>query len=368
MANVVKKSGYDNGYNDAIEEIKKMLSQGSSSGSGGQETIKPKDMNDIPSDNKSSNGSGSSQGSNSNKSNGSQSGQGSNPNKPKDEEGRGKGSTGYVSEEDVEKIDEPTGNTPGGMIDRSKGEDIEKKEGHTPEGGSDAAEEKEWSETAIRESSKLKGDKAGGFKSKILNIYKTSTDWKKILKKIVGMSISEEDTRKAWANKNVLVTQNRLAKTDKEKYDNIDYMVAFIDSSGSMSDDQLKLCLSEVLMAAQAKKPIDIVVVQCDTKIQEIQSFSSVDELKKYLKRATVKGRGGTELKPCWDLLANDKRFKQKSAELVMVFTDGYLTQYKRNKKTMENLVWVILDNPGWECDHKESYTKTIHLNTKDIK
>ena len=34
----------------------------------------------------------------------------------------------------------------------------------------------------------------------------------------------------------------------------------------------------------------------------------------------------------------------------------------------IENLVWVILDNPGWECNHKESYTKTIHLNTKDIK
>ena len=51
-----------------------------------------------------------------------------------------------------------------------------------------------------------------------------------------------------------------------------------------------------------------------------------------------------------------------------MVFTDGYLTQYKRNPKTMRNLCWVILGNPGWQLQYKDINTKVIHINPDDVK
>jgi predicted metal-dependent peptidase len=135
-----------------------------------------------------------------------------------------------------------------------------------------------------------------------------------------------------------------------------------------MSDDQLKQCLSEVYAIALAKKPIKMVVVQCDTRIQEIKEYKNLSELKKDISRATVKGRGGTELKPCWDLLTNDPKYKRIPTELVMIFTDGYLNQYKRNPRTMRNLCWVILDNPSWQPLFKEINTKVVHINTNDIK
>jgi predicted metal-dependent peptidase len=83
---------------------------------------------------------------------------------------------------------------------------------------------------------------------------------------------------------------------------------------------------------------------------------------------ATVKGRGGTELKPCWDLLRNDKKFKGRIADLVMVFTDGYLTQYKRDPKSMRNLCWVIIDNPGFNLQYKDINTKRVIINSNDVK
>ena len=156
----------------------------------------------------------------------------------------------------------------------------------------------------------MDGKYAGTLKSKIEGLYKVSTDWKKELRKIVGTSISPDEKRQAYANKNVLISQDRIARTDKDKYDNMDYMCAFIDSSGSMSNEQLKMCLSEVYSVALAKKPIKLIIIQCDTKIQEIKEYTSLQQLKKDMIHATVKGRGGTELKPCWDLLKNDKRFK----------------------------------------------------------
>jgi hypothetical protein len=63
--------------------------------------------------------------------------------------------------------------------------------------------------------------------SKLEGLYKTSKDWKKDLKKIVGHSISPDEKRQAYAHKNVLVTQDRIARTDKDKYDNLDYMMAW---------------------------------------------------------------------------------------------------------------------------------------------
>lgn len=261
-----------------------------------------------------------------------------------------------------------TPGTPGGMIERSAGDDIAKSEGYDADGGSDSSLEKEWKEQAIKASSKMKGDKEGYLKNKLDGLYKTSTDWKKELRKIVGYSISPDEKRQAYANKNILISQNRIARTDKDKYDNVDYITAFIDSSGSMSDDQLKMCLSEVYSMALQKKPLNIVIVQCDTKIQDIKIYSNPIQLKKDLKQATVKGRGGTELKPCWDLLKNDPKFKRRQSELVMVFTDGYLDQYKRDPKTMKNLCWVILDNPSFNLQFKDVNTKVVYIKTDDIK
>lgn len=258
--------------------------------------------------------------------------------------------------------------TAGGMIDRDSGEKICRDEGYDDKGGSDSAVEREWKDAALKAASQLPGDGAGNLKAKLEAIYKVTTNWKKELRKVVGHSISPEDKRQAYANKNVLISQDRLSRTDKDKYDNLDYMMAWIDSSASMTEEQLKMCLSEIYGVALAKKPIKLVVIQCDTKIQEIKEYTDLRQLKRDMLSAYVKGGGGTELKPCWDLLMTDPKYKRRPAELVMIFTDGRLTQYKRNPRTMRNLCWAILDNPGWSIKHKDINTKAIYLNTADIK
>ena len=91
------------------------------------------------------------------------------------------------------------------------------------------------------------------------------------------------------------------------------------------------------------------------------------EQIRKDFKTASVKGRGGTELKPCWELLLHDKRYNKRPTELALVFTDGYLTQYKRNPRTMQNLIWVILDNPGFKLEYPDPKTKVIYLKTDDI-
>lgn len=389
---MAKNKDWKEGYEAAIEAIKQALAnQNSGSGSGAgnnQQSQKDPRLQDPPVQNNQQQQSGgdSSKQRNSQSDQSGQDSQSSQGNQNGAKQGGqgGPGSSGQnnsrtssndanqgiVRPEDCAGPDSLS-NVPGragGMIDRASGDDIVEQEGYDKMGAGEEATAKDWSQTAVRESEKNRGNIGGSLMSKIDQLYKVSTDWKKALRQVVGMSLNNETRRSAYANKNVLVSQDRIARTDKDKYDNVDYMCVFIDSSGSMSDDQLRLCLSEVYSVALAKKPITLFVIQCDTKIQDIKSYNNLRDLKRDMVHATVKGRGGTELKPCWDLLKNDRRFKGRRADLVMVFTDGYLTQYKRDPRTMTNLCWVILDNPSFNIQHKEISTKKINLSTKDIK
>ena len=374
----VEVKGYDNGYNDAIEKIKQMLS-GGQGGQGGQGmTPDPKlqqpDPKDAPDGQQGQGGQGGqdqqSQGrqSSSGGSQGDQQSQGSGSGRDADSTGK----KGIVRAEDCEPLGDISnmGNEPGGMCDRKTADQVAKKEGYEEQGGSESSTEKEWSESSIKATKHLKGNSPGSsmMKGKIENIWKVSHDWKKELRAIVGNSISPDEGRSAFTHKNTLISQNRVARTIKDQYDNMDYMMAWIDSSGSMSDDQLKKCLKEVYQVALAKKPLKLVVIQCDTKIQSIKEYTDLNTLMKDTVNATVKGRGGTELKPCFDLLKNDKRYNRRPADLVMIFGDGDATQYKRDPRHIKNLCWVVLDRPSWTLQYKERYTKCVHMCTNDIK
>lgn len=335
---------WNEGYQAAIEAIKQQMQSGSGSGSSS-------DLPSLPQQGDNQDGNSSSSRTDSSDSN-----------------------QGIVRPEDCMSSGssvQDCPSTPGGMISKEDGDKIAESEGYRKEGGNEGTIEKDWKDTAQKAAEKYKnkyqGTSAGDFLSHIEGLGKSQVDWKKTLKQIVGHAISPDDKRQAYANKNVLVTQNRIARTDKDKYDNLDYMMVWLDSSGSMSDEQLKLCLSEVYAVAYAKKPLKLVTVQCDTKIHEIKEYRNVQDLKKDIVHAHVKGRGGTDLWPCWQLLKNDKRYNKKQPDITIIFTDGYLTQYKRDLRSMKTLCWCILDNTGFDLKYKDAMTKVIHIKTENI-
>ena len=360
------KQEYDNGYQAAIDAIKKQIEQGKSPMNAANDA----NDSDIQSPNNPNNNGNNNQNGGGGKGNGMQdpdiSGNGGKSRTSASDENQG-----VVRPEDCIGPDQLDAipSIPGSMLDRSMGDKITEAEGYDVDKTGADADEKEWKDAALKAARQMPpGDKAGNFKSKIEGLYKPAKNWKRELQKIVGHCISPDDKRQAFANKNILISQDRIARTDKDKYDSLSYIIAIIDSSGSMTDDQLKICLSEVYQMALQKKPLYIWVIQCDTKVQDVQRYGSPAELKKSFAHAEVKGRGGTDFAAAWKLLKDDMRFKRGRAELVMLFTDGWCDQYKRDPKTMENLCWVILDNPGFNLKNREAHTKCVYLNTADIK
>lgn len=351
---------YDEGYKAAIEAIKQALN-GQSGGDGGGQDMDSLDPNMTPPPVGAGNGGSKKKQNQQNSNDGSRT-------SPSDE------NHGVVREEDCSSI----GNvgkypsTPGAMMDSSTVNDIVKKEGHDLESESQSTIEKTWERASLKAAKDMDkgepGSAAGNFKSALEGLWKTSTDWKSHLRKIVGRCINKNETRQAFAAKKRLAVLGEIRRTSKDKYDCLDYMVVCVDSSGSMSDDQLKMCLSEVYEVARAKKPLKLVVMQCDTKIQWIKEYKDLRELKKDIVHATVYGRGGTNFKPLWDMLNNDTKYNKIHPEVVLLFTDGHCPQYKRSLKNMENLVWCILDNPSWDLQYPDRGTYKVFINTKDIK
>lgn len=260
--------------------------------------------------------------------------------------------------------------TPGGFFDKNVGDKIAEAEGYDKEGGSASNIEKSWKDRARDTAQKAKGKGAGWdiFVNKINNLNRGgSKNWKDLLRKVTGRCINPLDKRRAPVNKKFLVTQNITTFTDKDKLDAANCIMCWVDTSGSMSEEFLNACITETYQVALQKKPMSLVIVQFDTRVTDVQIFNNLGQLKKNLGQFKIKGGGGTDVKCCFDLFKTDKRFKNTHPELVMIFTDGYLDQYKRPAKHIGHLCWVICGNTNWELKYKDASTFRVYLDNKDF-
>ena len=349
-----QSADWQSGYDAAIEAIRQKMQ-----GSGGQgDGLSNDDLGNLPGD--PNNQQGGQNGQQGQEGQGGQQGSGS----------RGSGNQGVVRPEDcigpgtLDSIPD----TPGGFMDKKYGDKLAESEGYEKEGGNDSAIEKDWEDRAIQAAKQYSKSGKGGskFAAKIFNIYKSKADWKKELRKVVGRSISEEDKRRGYTSNNILVSQDRIALTDKQKFDNLDYILVCLDTSGSFFGDKeyIKQSLTEVANIALAKKPLRIFIVYWDTQIADIDMFTSAQDLIKSLKagKVTAKGGGGTDPSCIWHMLKTDKRFRRMRPELTIIFTDGYFgATPKRDSRRMQNLVWCVIDNPSFEAP-ADQFTRTIHI------
>ena len=146
---------WNEGYQAAIEAIKKaMQGGGSGSGEGDSEGL-PSDMTPPPSQGGSGSGSGSGKSGKDQQSSGSQ---GNNSRTSASDPNQG-----IVRPEDCSGSQGVSGmpRTPGGFFSKEDGDKLAEKEGYEKEGGSAEQLEKNWAETAVKTANQMKGDGAG---------------------------------------------------------------------------------------------------------------------------------------------------------------------------------------------------------------
>lgn len=151
-------------------------------------------------------------------------------------------------------------------------------------------------------------------------VTKAKFDWKGYLRRFTGTS-TKIFTKKIRRKENYRYEDNPGLKIKMRQH-----MLLAIDTSGSVSNDELTEFMNEIHHIHKAG--VDITIIQCDTSIRSIEPYKGKNDLK-------VHGRGGTEFDPVLDYYnANLKKYTS-----LVYFTDGecYTRVKPRNR-----VLWVL--------------------------
>jgi len=145
-------------------------------------------------------------------------------------------------------------------------------------------------------------------------------DWRGYIRRFTGIS-TKVFTKKIRRKENRRFVENPGLKIKMKQH-----MLLAIDTSGSVSNEELSEFMNEIHHIYKAG--VDITIVQCDTSINSIETYKGKYEL-------NAIGRGGTEFDPVLDYYNENQR---KYTSLVY-FTDGecYTSVIPKG-----NVLWVL--------------------------
>ena len=169
---------------------------------------------------------------------------------------------------------------------------------------------------------KKQGNIPGEMQGRIIveEIIPPKFDWRGFIRRFTGVS-TKVFTKKIRRKENRRFDDNPGLKVKMRQH-----MLLGIDTSGSVSNNELKEFMNEIHHIY--KCGVDITIVQCDTQIKSIEPYKGKNDLE-------VLGRGGTYFDPVLEYF-NANLGKYTS---LVYFTDGEATAYV---KPRGHVLWVL--------------------------
>ena len=190
--------------------------------------------------------------------------------------------------------------------------------------------------------------------------------WYKLLKQFVA------NTRRYSKKVSLLYPKRRLlvdeVDPDSEpcafpgKQRNPAWTITFaLDTSASMSDEDLDRCLTELKGIQKTDDNILIYVIEADTRIVREYELTATSTIKR-----DPHGRGGTDFNPVF------KRAKDLESDILIYATDGYAPMPRGDYRLPEkHLLWLITKTgryPGsshyYDNGVKEKYGRALYLKS----
>ena len=193
------------------------------------------------------------------------------------------------------------------------------------------------------------GTGTGSFHDWIRGMKKAKVNWKAKLRQFLSQSFNKQKYRTPYRR----FLHRGIKIPGPYKSQAISNVVIAIDTSGSVSDEELKQFQAEIKAIL---KPYDIKkihVIQCDTAIKLHKEFTDVADIKLVKAISHIVGRGGTSFKPVFEWIR--KKLKNNPSA-VIYFTDGYPDSWPARPPWDRNLIWVI------STDEKAPYGNVINL------
>jgi predicted metal-dependent peptidase len=154
-------------------------------------------------------------------------------------------------------------------------------------------------------------------------------DWRGYIRRFTGIS-TKVFTKKIRRKENRRFSDNPGLKIKMRQH-----MLLAIDTSGSVSNDELTEFMNEIHHIYKAG--VDITIIQCDTTIKSIEPYKGEHDLK-------VVGRGGTEFDPVIEYFNEHLR----DYTSLVYFTDGECSTRVTPKG---QTLWVISEQSSMNYD-----------------
>ena len=116
------------------------------------------------------------------------------------------------------------------------------------------------------------------------------------------------------------------------------YVSLIIDTSGSMSKDEILDALSACGSIMEKDRHTRVVVLECDAQLQKEYEVKKLRDI-----QFNVKGRGGTAMAPAL------KRARELGTDVTLGFTDGYTENINALPRKMlpKKLIWCVSEERG---------------------
>lgn len=194
-------------------------------------------------------------------------------------------------------------------------------------------------QTAIA-TAKLSGTDPGRSSQLLKELLKPKLPWKQLLHKYL-LEKFNKDYSFARPNRRFQDIYLPSLRDDDGRLVNI---AMFLDTSGSITEEEIKRFVSEVKFVKDNLNPKELRVVQFDTQIQDEIVYNEFDSLKQF----KVKGFGGTNYK------CVHKYIMEHKPTLSLIFTDLYANEMDPVGKL--DVIWISstpdLDGPFGETIH----------------
>ena len=212
--------------------------------------------------------------------------------------------------------------------------------------------------------SKTQGTEPGALIQNLKEVNREKYDYTAFLKKfaVMGevMKINDDEFDYVYYTYGLNLYKNMplIEPLEYKEVKRIKEFVLAIDTSGSVVGEQVQKFVQKTYNILKSTESffskINLHIIQCDADIQEHVKITNQEEFDKYLETMQIKGLGGTDFRPVFEL--TDKLIKEKeftNLKGLIYFTDGF-GEFPKKKPDYET-AFVFIDDeennydvPSW--------------------
>ena len=212
--------------------------------------------------------------------------------------------------------------------------------------------------------SRKQGDCVGSLLQGLMEVNRERYDYSSFLKKFAvmgeAMKINDDEFDYVFYTYGLKLYKNMplIEPLEYKEVKRIREFVIAIDTSGSVSGELVQTFLQKTYNIMQETESffsrINLHITQCDAEIQEHVKITSREEFERYLETMVIRGLGGTDFRPVFEMvdqLTTEKEFSNLKG--LIYFTDGYGT-FPNKKPPYETAFVFIEENlnhpivPAW--------------------